>query len=465
MTVAMASAGTRVLGGRYALHEVLGTGGMATVWRATDEVLGRDVAVKVLNSEFEADASFVARFRREARNVAALRNSRIVTVFDWGIDDSTPFLVMELLVGQTLRQALDESLTLPVSDAVRIAAAVSEALQAAHAAGLVHRDIKPANIVLVGSEVKVLDFGIARSRFPGATKTHAVLGTAAYLSPEQASGKPVGPQADLYSLGCVLFEMLTGGPPFTADSEVGVAYRQVHDEPEAASALRPGLPAKLDEVVARLLAKDPAERPPGAAAARAALLPVLASDPTAVLPFTEAGARPGQATKRADGPRRLAELRRSESVLAMSLIAALAALVVVLVTAGPVRSGVPRVASPHIGAHQAHPSIPASGPAPKTPVARFTGLSVTAIAAGALVSQLRAAVADGQVSRQAGQSLLNQLQQVLYQNSGDAQQMEQQYAQLYESYDQYRSHGQISGPAAGALQRAIRALGTALGTG
>ncbi len=452
------------------MHEVLGTGGMATVWRATDDVLGRDVAVKVLNSEFEADASFVARFRREARNVAALRNSRIVTVFDWGVDDSTPFLVMELLVGQTLRQALDESVTLPVSDAVRIAAAVCEALEAAHTAGLVHRDVKPANIVLVGREVKVLDFGIARSRFPGATKTHAVLGTAAYLSPEQASGKPVGSQADLYSLGCVLFEMLTGGPPFTADSEVGVAYRQVHDEPEVASALRPGLPAKLDEVVTQLLAKDPAERPPGAAAARAALLSVLAADPTAVLPLTEPRARPGPASKpagrplRRSGPLRLSDLRRSEAVLAMSLIAALAALVVVLVTAAPVR-GVPRPVSHHIAAHQDHPSTPASGPAPKTPVARFTGLPATATAAGALVSQLQAGLTDGQVSQQAGQSLFNQLQQVLFQTSGNAEQREQQYAQLYESYDQYRSQGQISNPAAVALQRDLRALGTALGTG
>ena len=150
----------------------------------------------------------------------------------------------------------------------------------AHAAGLVHRDITPANIVLAGGEVKVLDFGIARADgVAGGTGTLTVLGTAAYLSPEQASGRPAGPQADLYSLGCVLFEMLTGAPPFSADSAVGLAYRHVHDDPGPPSARRPGLPARLDQITARLLAKDPAGRPASAAAARAGLLAALAPAP------------------------------------------------------------------------------------------------------------------------------------------------------------------------------------------
>ena len=165
---------------------------------------------------------------------------------------------------------------LPPDDAVTIAAAVCEGLEVAHAAGLVHRDIKPANIVLSGGEVKLLDFGIARlENAAGRTRTQAVLGTAAYLSPEQAAGQPAGPQADLYALGCVLFEMLTGTPPFTADSEVGVAYRQVHDDPGPPSGRRAGVPAQLDWMTTRLLAKNPADRPPGAAAARAGLLSAL----------------------------------------------------------------------------------------------------------------------------------------------------------------------------------------------
>ena len=284
MTKAMAPTGTQVLGGRYALRDILGTGGMATVWRATDEVLGRDVAVKMLNPEHAHDAGFLARFNREARNIAALSSSRIVAVYDCGVDDKKPYIVMELVSGRTLRQVLDDGGALPPAQAIDIATAVCEALEAAHAAGIVHRDIKPANIVLSGREVKVLDFGIARSQYPaGGTRTHGVLGTAAYLSPEQASGQPVGPQSDLYSLGCVLFELLTGEAPFSADSEVGVAYRHVHDDPEPPSARRSGLAAKFDLVTGSLLAKDPAERPAGAVAARAALVAALAPDQTAVL--------------------------------------------------------------------------------------------------------------------------------------------------------------------------------------
>ncbi|HXP20192.1 MAG TPA: protein kinase, partial [Streptosporangiaceae bacterium] len=272
----MAVTGSQVLGGRYVLNEVLGVGGMATVWRARDKVLARDVAIKVLSQQFAADAAFLARFEREARHAAGLSHPRLVTVFDSGVDGTTPYIVMELLTGRTLRQELDEAGTLPATEAVGIAAAVCEALEVAHAAGLVHRDIKPANIVLVAAgQVKVLDFGIARAEGTGGTRTLAVLGTAAYLSPEQASGRRSGPQADLYSVGCVLYEMLTGAPPFAADSAVGLAYRQVHDDPDPPSARRAGLPARLDEITLRLLAKDPADRPASAAAARTELLAAL----------------------------------------------------------------------------------------------------------------------------------------------------------------------------------------------
>src|SRR5579863_8481059 len=198
----MAVTGTRVLAGRYTLGEVLGTGGMATVWRARDEVLGREVAVKVLSPQFAADPGFLARFEREAKHAASVSNSRLVTVFDSGFDDGTPFLVMELVTGRTLRRVLSESGPLPAGQAVTIAAAVCEGLEAAHAAGLVHRDITPANIMLAGPDVKILDFGIARvDGTAAATATGTVLGTAAYLSPEQAAGGSAGPGSDLYSLG------------------------------------------------------------------------------------------------------------------------------------------------------------------------------------------------------------------------------------------------------------------------
>jgi serine/threonine-protein kinase len=467
----MAMADTGILGGRYALAEIIGTGGMATVWRATDEVLGRDVAVKVLSPQFAADTAFLARFEREARNVAALSNSRIVTVFDTGVEAGTPYIVMELLAGRTLRQVLDQTGTLPATDAITIAAAVCDALEAAHAAGLVHRDIKPANIVLCGRttsgrEVKVLDFGIARAQFPaGGTRTQAVLGTAAYLSPEQASGLSAGPQADLYALGCVFYEMLTGEPPFQAESEVAVAYRQVHDNAMPPSSLRTGLSPQLDLITLQLLAKDPANRPADAAAARAGLLAALAPDKTTVLPAVAAGGVRTSPPGHQPAGGRPPEGRRTEAILAMGLLAALAALAVVLLT----QPAASVVGSPP-AAHSTRPASPGASPAPSSPSAsasvRPGGLTPAAKAAGALVSELQAGVTDGQVSQQAGQNLFQQLQQLLFNTpSSNAEQVEQQYAQLVEVFDQYRTQGQISAGPAAVLRQDISALGTALGAG
>ena len=228
-----------------------------------------------------------------------------MTVFDCGVDGQMPFIVMELVAGPTLRQVLDEVGWLPAGEAVRIAAAVCEALEVARAAGVVHRDIKPASIVLAdGGEVKVLDFGIARADDGrGATRTQAVLGTAAYLSPEQASGQQAGPQSDLYALGCVLFEMLTGTPPFSADTTVGLAYRQVHHDPGPPSARRPELPGRLDQITARLLAKDPAGLA-SAAPARAGLLATFNPDATARLTPVAGELTPGRQANRRRRPRR-----------------------------------------------------------------------------------------------------------------------------------------------------------------
>jgi serine/threonine-protein kinase len=457
----VAVTGTRVLGGRYALLEVLGTGGMATVWRATDEVLGREVAVKVLSPHYAADPGFLARFEREARHAARLSHPHLVTVFDCGVDGPMPYIVMELVAGPTLWQVLDQTGMLPAGEAVGIAAAVCEALQAAHAAGLVHRDIKPANIVLAaGGEVKVLDFGIARAD-GGGTRTQAVLGTAAYLSPEQASGQPAGPQSDLYSLGCVLFEMLTGTPPFSADTTVGLAYRHVHDDPGPPSARRPGLPERLDQVTARLLAKDPAGRPASAAAARAGLLSSLSQDATTVL--TPAGEpEPGMPASGRWRP------RLTEVVLAVALAAALAALAVVLLT-GPAKPSVP-AASPAAS----HPAVTPTTGKPASAHHKKTGkhasgkdasaLPPAAAATAAFAGDLQAAVADGEVTQQAGQDLFSHLQQLLFGPPGqDAQQIQQQYQQLVQSYDQHQSQGQITGPAAARLHQALQTLGAALG--
>jgi eukaryotic-like serine/threonine-protein kinase len=431
-------------------------------------VLDREVAVKVLSPQYAADPGFLARFEREARHVARLSHPRIVTVFDCGIDGGTPYIVMELAAGRTLRQVLDEAGPLPAGEAAAIAAAVCEALEAAHAAGLVHRDIKPANIVLSGGQVKVLDFGIARAGDPaGATRTQAVLGTAAYLSPEQASGGAAGPQADLYSLGCVLFEMLTGAPPFTGDSPVGVAYRHVHEDPGPPSARRPGLPPPLDEITTRLLAKDPAGRPPGAAAARAALLAAAGPDRTAVLDRTAMlDAPPGSMVPGLPPRRPRWRPRRAEAVLAIALAAALAALAAVL-AAGPAQTTAAPAASPDrpTTTGQARPASSARPSATATPAApQASAMPSAAAAADAFVGDLEAGVASGQVTQQAGQDLFNHLQQLLFGPPGqDPQQVDQQYAQLIQAYDQDQAQGQITGPAAATLRHALDALGTAVG--
>jgi serine/threonine-protein kinase len=429
---------------------------MSTVWRGRDEVLGREVAVKVLSPQYAADPSFRTRFEREARHVAALSHPRLITVFDCGVDGTTPFIVMELARGRTLRHVLDEVGVLPPDDVVTIAAAVCEGLEAAHAAGIVHRDIKPANIVLSAGEVKVLDFGIARlDDSAGRTRTQAVLGTAAYLSPEQAAGQPAGPLADLYALGCVLFEMLTGTPPFTADSEVGVAYRQVHDDPGPPSSRRPGVPAQLDWITTRLLAKNPADRPPGAAAARAALL-------SALTPGRTTAFAPVDANTVEQAERRRRRPRLSEDVLGGALAATLALLVTVLLT-GTGNSANPAADThrPVTTSHTSHSPRPSHS---ATPHRHGTKLPPVAAAAGAFVGDLQAGVQSGEVSTQAGQGLFNQLQQLLFQSPDqDPQRVQQQYSQLVQVYDQYVQRGDITGQSATTLSNALDVLRTAVG--
>jgi serine/threonine-protein kinase len=501
----MAVMGTQLLAGRYVLEAVLGTGGMATVWRARDQVLGRDVAVKILSPQYAADPRFAARFEREARHAAQLSHPRLVTVFDCGIDNGTAFIVMELAAGRTLRQILDDAGILPPGQAVEIAAAVCEGLEVAHAAGLVHRDIKPANIVVSDGEVKILDFGIARADgTAGGTRTLGVLGTVAYLSPEQASGRPARRQSDLYSLGCVLFEMLTGEPPFTADSAVGLAHRHVHDDPGPPSARRPGVPEQLDRITTRLLAKDPAARPASAAATRADLLATLSPDGTTVPTTPDDGV-----VRSALSLRRLRRPTRPEAVLAGGLAAALVGLMAVLlsgtagyaaprtapnvsprvtVTVSPsAASSVSPGATPSVSASARHhssasrrathkasnaaqlspaPRQPAH-PRPKRPAVKpASALPPVAAAAAAFVGDLAAGVTNGQVAPPAGQDLYNHLQQLLFGPPDQTpQQIKQQYAQLVEVYDHRRSQGQISGRAARDLRHSLAALGTALGAG
>ncbi len=262
-----------VLGGRYELVERIGQGGMAGVWAARDLTLDREVAVKFLLPRFSDDEQFIARFRQEAQSAASLNHPNIVTVFDTGEQGGLPFIVMELVTGQSLAETLREG-PLTEARAIEIASDVCLALEYAHSRGLVHRDVKPGNILLADDgAVKVTDFGIARAiSADTVTQTAAVLGTAAYLSPEQAQGLSVDERSDVYSLGVTLYEVLTGTPPFVGDSPVTVAYQHVQEQPTALRDLDDGLSIGIEQVVLRAMAKNPANRYGSVAALREDLL-------------------------------------------------------------------------------------------------------------------------------------------------------------------------------------------------
>ena len=252
-----------ILAGRYRVERELGRGGMAKVFQGVDTVLGRQVAIKILAPRFADDESFVQRFRREAQAAARLSNPNVVSVFDTGADDGVHFIVMEYVEGRTLADYLADGGRIMPDRAIEISESVCNALSAAHAQGVIHRDIKPGNIMLTPQgQVKVADFGIARMTTTAETvaQTAAVLGTASYLSPEQAQGQPVDARSDLYSLGCVAFEMVTGRPPFIGDSPVTVASKQVLEQPVPPSRLNPDVTPDLDAVILRALAKNPANR-------------------------------------------------------------------------------------------------------------------------------------------------------------------------------------------------------------
>src|SRR5437773_3882136 len=247
--------------GRYKILRKLGAGGMANVYLAEDQELGRRVAIKILNERHANDEQFVERFRREAKNAAGLSHPNIVSIFDRGEAEGTYYIAMEYLDGRTLKELLVRNGPTPVPIAIDYARQILSALSFAHRNGIVHRDIKPHNIV-VGADgrLKVTDFGIARSGASQMTEAGSIVGTAQYLSPEQARGAPVDPRSDIYSLGVVLYEMLTGKVPFSGDTPVEIAMKHLSQVPEPPSKLRDGIPHDLDAVVMRALAKDPDQR-------------------------------------------------------------------------------------------------------------------------------------------------------------------------------------------------------------
>ncbi len=278
----------RIYSGRYELTHLIARGGMAQVYRAMDRQLERPVALKVLFPELSVDRTFVERFRREAQAAANLSHPNIVPVFDWGEDDGSYFIVMEYVEGRPLSAVLRDPQRMPPRQIATIGAGVAAALAFAHRHGVVHRDVKPGNVLITpDGDVKVTDFGIARAMNTeeSLTQTGAVMGTAAYFSPEQAEGKGVDSRSDIYSLGVVLYEMAVGRPPFTGDSPVAVASKHVRDMPVLPREANPTVPPALEAVIMKAMAKNPDDRYGSAEELRADLLrfadgrPVEAADP------------------------------------------------------------------------------------------------------------------------------------------------------------------------------------------
>ncbi|TDC82931.1 Stk1 family PASTA domain-containing Ser/Thr kinase [Micromonospora sp. KC606] len=350
------TAQARLLGGRYQVGELLGYGGMAEVHRGRDLRLGRDVAIKMLRTDLARDATFQMRFRREAQNAASLNHPAIVAVYDTGEEtaptgETLPFIVMEFVNGRTLKEVLGVEGRLQPRRALEICADMCAALEFSHRHGIIHRDIKPGNVMLTQTgQVKVMDFGIARALASGATtmtQTSAVIGTAQYLSPEQARGESVDARSDVYAAGCVLFELLCGHPPFVGDSPVSVAYQHVREAPPTPSDINPDVNPAVDAIVLKALSKNPLNRYQSAGEMRADLLraaagrpvlatPVMPQDETAQLaqagagyPTQVVGAPPTrQAPARVGDPQ-----RRRRSSWAIAAFAALGVLAVIALVA------------------------------------------------------------------------------------------------------------------------------------
>ncbi len=251
----------KILGGRYQVQDRIGTGGMATVFRGRDEVLGRTVAIKTMLPQYAADPSFAARFKQEAQAAAALQSPYIVSVYDWGKDGDTYFIVMEYLRGTDLKSGIRKHGALDCKKVAQIGSQIAQALSVAHKHDIIHRDIKPQNIMVQpDGNIKVMDFGIARAKNSHLTQDNSVLGTAHYVSPEQTQGKELGPTTDIYSLGIVMYESATGQVPFQGDDAITVALKQVNEQPKPPSQLNPNIDPSLEAIILKCMQKDPAAR-------------------------------------------------------------------------------------------------------------------------------------------------------------------------------------------------------------
>jgi serine/threonine protein kinase len=467
----------RLLAGRYRLDRVLGRGGMAAVWRAHDEVLGRLVAAKLVQVGGD-DPSAAVRFAREARTAAALAHPNIVTVFDAGIgSDGIAFLVMELLPGPTLSALLGERGPLPLDEGVAYAAQAAAALAAAHEAGVVHRDIKPGNLMLdAAGQVRVLDFGVARLLEAGGTTltgTGTVLGTAAYLSPEQAAGRPADARTDIYALGCVLMALLTGTPPFAADHPMGVVTQHLSAEPPRLDERRPDVPPALAVVVAATLAKNPDDRPQTAAAVHAALLDIAHGRPgeqrpavaaataaTQVLPTAGGGAPTARTVGRAEaqGPG-----WRRPAVLAAAAAAAvvLFAVTIMALTGGDddPTTGATGGASKSATSAPTSTQPPTSAPPETTPASSPPPPPSTSQLLATLSQRVQAAAASGELDAKAAEDLGHRIDDIRKKiQEGKDDEVGRKLQEMSDRLDKLASEGKITPAAEASLQDPLVAL-------
>ena len=460
----------RLLSNRYRVEAFLGQGGMARVHRGTDLVLDRTIAVKILAGHMARDPQAVRRFRREAQAAAGLSHPGIVGVYDTGSDGDVHYIVMEFVTGQTLADVLQERGALQPVHAAGIASAVASALGHAHRKGIVHRDVKPANVMITPSgEVKVMDFGIARAvDSDPLTQTAAILGTATYFAPEQARGEPVDSRSDIYALGVVLYEMLTGRPPFVADSPVAVAYLHVREDPTPPSRVNPAIGSGLEAVVLRAMAKDRGARyqtaeelvsdlervrTDGASgvSAAAAAHPTEATlvERTAVLP-PAAPAGPGRRIRQGT-PRRWAPW-----VVALAVLLAVA-LMTTLVLVGLSRRPIRGLGPTSPGAPTS-PASPSSSPTTSEPPPHQAPTSVQG-ALDQLGLLLTQGVSSGDLSRHAANLIGHDIQEALRDyRDGELHRAIEGLDKSQERINKLESQGEVSPPQAEQLHQGISDL-------
>jgi eukaryotic-like serine/threonine-protein kinase len=447
----------RVLGDRYAVGELLGRGGMAEVYLATDQVLDRPVAVKVLGGWLAHDGTFVERFRREALASARISHPNLVAVFDTGSEDGVHYIVMEHVRGETLADVLRRDGRLPPNRATKIATSVADALGVAHAAGIVHRDVKPANVMLTpDGSTKLMDLGIARSMDgESITRTSSILGSAGYISPEQARGDPVDRRSDIYSLGCVMYEMLTGRRLFEADDPLAVAYKHVHEAPIPPTSLEPSVPPTLEAVTLRALEKDAAARFQTAADMKAALddraplAPVTATttpalEATTTLPVAPTGTLP----RRADRPPRRRPL--------IPILLGLAALALLAALAFAAFDSDPRPAATQRPSPSSTPSTPAPTTPPPTTQAPPPPPESVEAAAAALDALVANGLADGTISDKAAEEIGKRLEDALDRfREGDTEQAVDKLDEIVKEIEKAVDDGEIAHSREQRLRRAV----------